>query len=136
MFSILVQLCELITSLMRCLKGYVEVLMGMSEDRIYFDSSGLSIVFDSNQDGKAVLGEGAFSTVFVGSAVNSISSQKFAVKKMILQSEEFEGAFRQEVASFARFQHRNIITLVDSMTVPASHQTSKLISSLPLNGKG
>lgn len=126
MFSILVQFCELVTSLIRVLKGYIDLLLGKSKDQIYFDSSGLSIVFDGNQDGKAVLGEGAFSTVFVGSAANSISTQKFAVKKMILQSEEFEGAFRQEVASLARFQHRNIITLLDSMTVPASQQASKL----------
>ena len=81
MFTILVQLCEVITSLMRCLRGYIEVMMGMGKDRIYFNSSGLSIVFDGNQDGNAVLGEGAFSTVFVGSAVNSISSQKVCYKE-------------------------------------------------------
>ena len=137
MFTLLIQLCELITSFARCLKGYAEVILGTIKNRIYFESSGLSIVFDGNQDGKAVLGEGAFSTVFVGSAANSISSQKFAIKKMILQSEEFDGAFRQEIASLARFQHRNIITLVDSLTVPATQQTSKLGYLLfPLMEKG
>ena len=70
MFTLLIQLCELITSFARCLKGYAEVILGTSKNRIYFESSGLSIVFDGNQDGKAVLGE---PLVVCGVNANSIT---------------------------------------------------------------
>ena len=57
-----------------------------------------------------VLGEGAFSTVIRG--YENSGRQAYAVKKIFLQSEEFERAYREEVAAFGRFSHPNLMRLI------------------------
>ena len=126
MLELMDSFCEFINSFIRCVTGYLDVLMGRNKNRLYFERSGLSLVFDDKQDGHSVLGEGAFSTVFVAAAANSMSSRKYAVKKIALQSEEFERSYKEELGSYRRFKHRNIVELVDAMVKPATNSSVKI----------
>ena len=87
---------------------------------IIFKNCGVSIKLnDSNADVKSkdVLGEGAFSTVFVGEDASPKFGhpiKKYAIKRMFLQNEEFIHAYEEEVASFQRFRHPNVMTILDA----------------------
>eukprot|EP01041_Mallomonas_annulata_P001931 gene1931-3746_t len=56
-----------------------------------------------------VLGEGAFSFVYMGSSGN----EKYAIKKVFIQSSTFERSVRAEIDAFKRFRHANILEMVD-----------------------
>jgi serine/threonine kinase 16 len=119
-------LCSFLSKLYSFLVEYISIFLGLGKNRLYFEKSGLSLVFEDNQDGHSVLGEGAFSTVFVATAANSISAQKYAVKRINLQSDEFERSFKMELTAYQRFKHKNIVSMVDSMTVPATSSSFKV----------
>jgi len=70
------------------------------------------------------IGEGAFSFVYTAQETNSSralneegSRRRFALKKMFLQSSDFERCAQSEVTAFGRFRHANILPLVDSVTL-------------------
>ena len=57
----------------------------------------------------AVLGEGAFSFVYLGYC----GTEKYAVKKVFVQSASFEKSVKAEIESFNRFRHDNILEMLD-----------------------
>jgi len=78
---------------------------------VNFDKTGLSVVVrDSN---RSFVGEGAYSIVYKGTK-RFDSSKVYAVKKMIVQSREYEKIVQTEIESFMMFQHPNILKLIDS----------------------
>lgn len=76
---------------------------------IVFEQSGISVRINNSRN----IGEGAFSVVY--KATKSYDrSQKFAVKKMLVQSKEFEMMIQTEIESFTRFRHKNILRMIDN----------------------
>jgi hypothetical protein len=55
------------------------------------------------------IGEGAYSFVYAGTG----NGRKYAVKKMFMQSAEFERCAMTEVESFKRFRHSNILKMLE-----------------------
>lgn len=50
-------------------------------------------------------------------SVSTDGTNRYALKKMFLQSSEFERCAQSEVTAFGRFHHPNILKLLDSVTV-------------------
>ena len=63
------------------------------------------------------IGEGAFSFVFKAEKVSSAQNNTYAIKKMHLQSQEFEKSAIQEIKAFQQFKHKNILQMVDSKII-------------------
>ena len=59
-----------------------------------------------------VLGEGAFSFVYAAHSPTS-SHVQYVVKKVFVQSVDFERSVKAEVEAFHRFQHPNILQMID-----------------------
>jgi interleukin-1 receptor-associated kinase 1 len=76
---------------------------------LLFEKSGLSININDTRS----IGEGAYSLVYKGTKQYDRSVQ-YAVKKMLVQSQEFDLMVQNEVESLSRFNHKNIIKLVDA----------------------
>lgn len=78
--------------------------------QVTFPKSQISVkVIRVNQES---IGEGAFSSVYY--AVNQSDSTKhYALKRMLLQSLDLANMARNEVDSYQRFRHPNIIQLID-----------------------
>lgn len=55
------------------------------------------------------IGEGAYSFVYAGTG----NGRKYAVKKMYMQSAEFERCALTEVEAFRRFHHSNILKMLE-----------------------
>lgn len=81
------------------------------------------------------LGEGAFSFVYSAHETNasrgsgsssSSGKQQFALKKMFLQSNDYSRCAHAEVAAFQRFQHPNILPLLDSVSLVESQKEVKI----------
>jgi interleukin-1 receptor-associated kinase 1 len=75
---------------------------------IFFDKSGTIV----NVNDSRSIGEGAYSLVYKGIKQNDRTVQ-YAVKKMLVQSHEFDVMVQNEVESFNKFKHKNIIKLID-----------------------
>jgi len=80
---------------------------------VSFQQSGIIVDLADTASKSGSLGEGAFSTVYRATD-RSDRTKNWAVKKMFIQSPEFERALYQEIDSFQRFRHANILKLVDS----------------------
>ena len=113
------QLCEWVFKLL----AWVLSLFSGGSGRLYFESTKISVELDVGGDGEktatgaaGALGEGAFSTVYRATDIHD-SSRLYAVKKMFIQSPEFERALYQEIDSFQRFRHPNILRMIDSQVV-------------------
>ncbi len=76
---------------------------------ITFEKSNLTINISNVKN----IGEGAFSVVYKGSQRYD-RRKEFAIKKMLIQSKETDQMVQTEVASFKRFNHNNILKLIDS----------------------
>eukprot|EP00606_Chrysophyceae_sp_TOSAG23-5_P000979 GSChrysophyteH2.ASY1.ANO1.781.1 assembled CDS len=138
----------MLTLLLECFRGLLGSISslggagaGSGGSIIKFRRSGLDVVCNERStelDSDHVLGEGAFSTVFIGVDANpkyGHPTKKYAVKRMYLQSEEFERAYTEEVASFSRFPHPNVMTLLDAQSssqedTPAHCRTAYLLFPL------
>ena len=103
LFNILDLIRSFVSALFQCI---FSKFSNTSSSIIDFRRSGIRITNITT-----ILGEGAFSTVFIGVGSNK---KKYAVKKMFLQSEEFEKAYQAEVSSFSLFRHPNIMCLLDA----------------------
>ena len=80
---------------------------------ISFETSGLTIYYSGSISN---IGEGAYSTVF--KAKPSLSSKpEYALKRMLLQSDEINRIVTAELAALKTFSHPNIIQLIDSKKV-------------------
>ena len=136
---------SLLLECFRGLLGSISSLGGVGSGSggsiIKFRRSGLDVLCNERStelDSDHVLGEGAFSTVFIGVDANpkyGHPTKKYAVKRMYLQSEEFERAYTEEVASFSRFPHPNVMTLLDAQSssqedTPAHCRTAYLLFPL------
>ena len=92
-----------------------------SANSVWFEASKVGVNVDTTEGGgsggggskSGSLGEGAFSTVYRATDLSD-RSKSYAVKKMFIQSPEFERALYQEIDSFKRFRHPNILKLIDS----------------------
>lgn len=62
-----------------------------------------------------VLGEGAFGTVVQGQ--DRLSSKKYAIKIMNLLNYEVESVIKNEIESLNKFKHKNIVELIDSVSL-------------------
>ena len=82
-------------------------------DSFTFERSGRTVYF-SPQDPNA--GEGAYSIVLKARAAYETESH-YALKKMLLQSSELEALANNEIDCFNKFNHNNIIKLVDYQIV-------------------
>jgi serine/threonine protein kinase len=78
---------------------------------LHFDNSKISIINDSSNKNSNILGEGAFSTVYKVNDRNGLT--KYALKKILIQSIDFENIVKTEIDAFCRFKHPNILTLID-----------------------
>lgn len=78
-----------------------------SGSKLYFEKSGLVVTAD-----KEILGEGGFSTVFKASSQKEPST-KYALKRILVQTEEISRSVMSEIRSLTHFRHPNIIELVD-----------------------
>ena len=76
---------------------------------LYFDKSGLVINVEN-----AILGEGAFSTVYKASNRKLSTNSHYAVKKLLVQNEEISRSVKAEIRALTEFRHPNIIRLIDS----------------------
>lgn len=120
------QFLERLWDLLKACLAFLQSLRG--KNHIYFESTKMSVVLDTSaaslsgdggsSGGGGTLGEGAFATVY--RARDKFDPSKYyAVKKMFLQSPEFERSLYQEVDSFQRFKHANILRLIDSQVTAA-----------------
>jgi serine/threonine protein kinase len=76
--------------------------------KLYFEKTGLVVTVD-----KEILGEGGFSTVFRASSEKEPST-KYALKKILVQTEEIGRSVMSEIRSLNLFRHPNIIKLTQS----------------------
>lgn len=79
----------------------------MSSKSIHFKKTGLTITIENQ-----ILGEGAYSIVYKARGNNN--SNQYAIKKMFIQSKEYEKIVQDEIDSLLRFNHSNIIKMIDS----------------------
>lgn len=93
----------LVDFLLRTYASVVKLLFSYQNDKC--------ITFDSGRTVNIcqTIGEGAYSFVYVGTA----SGKNYAVKKMYMHSPEFQRCAMVEVESFNRFQHSNILKLLE-----------------------
>ena len=60
-----------------------------------------------------ILGEGAFSFVYAAYS----GKEQYAIKKVFAQSSTFERSVKNEIESFKRFRHVNILEMVDFIEI-------------------
>lgn len=80
-----------------------------------------------------VLGEGAFS--FVYTAISPYRQKKYALKKVYLNSAEYEKIVEAELFSFREFRHKNILQLLDQTYTKGSKGRS-ICMLFPLISQG
>lgn len=80
-----------------------------ASSKLYFKQSGLVVTVE-----KEILGEGGFSTVFRASSQKEPST-KYALKKILVQTDDISRSVISEIRSLNQFCHPNIIKLVDSI---------------------
>lgn len=96
--------------------GFIDYIVSVLS-ALYSYISGLfcgkAIRFDSGRKVSigSVLGEGAFSFVYKGHSCQT--GEVYAVKKMYMQSAELQSSVENEIAALKRFQHPNIIRMLD-----------------------
>jgi serine/threonine kinase 16 len=97
---------------------------------------GKTIRFDSGRKVSvgAVLGEGAFSFVYKGHSCQS--GEVYAIKKMYMQSEELHKSVENEIAALKRFQHENIIRMIDFVFQQESGRGRVAFLLFPFTPKG
>jgi serine/threonine kinase 16 len=78
----------------------------ISSKSIHFKKSGLSITIENQ-----ILGEGAYSIVY---KAKGNKNNQYAIKKMFIQSREYDKIVQDEIDALLRFSHPNIIKMIDS----------------------
>mmetsp|Transcript_7680 Transcript_7680/g.11394 ORF Transcript_7680/g.11394 Transcript_7680/m.11394 type:complete len:344 (+) Transcript_7680:58-1089(+) len=100
-------ICSLISEFfLRVYSFFVSIFSGAPHESVVSFDSGLSVTLCDT------IGEGAYSFVYTASS----GGKTYALKKMYLQSVEFERCALMEVASFKKFHHPNILKLLDSVS--------------------
>lgn len=79
---------------------------------VTFATTGRTVYYS----GDAGVGEGAYSVVLKASSAFE-GSRQYALKKMLIQSEETRCLVNNEIQAFLKFKHSSIIELLDSTTV-------------------
>lgn len=75
---------------------------------VTFEHDGMTVYYNANSSGT---GEGAYSSVF--KATQAFTSEPvYALKRMLIQSDEMKRIATTEIDAFGKFKHRNIIKLV------------------------
>lgn len=88
---------------------------------IEFPNSNLSLYYI---DSEVNIGEGAYSVVIKG--IDTLNNnESYAIKKVLLQSKELESIALIEIETYQRFQHNNILRLLD-VTKGFDDSTGKL----------
>lgn len=97
---------------------------------LHFEKSGLTVSVEAE-----VLGEGGFSTVYKATSQN-MSSKKYAVKKVVVQTDEIKRNILAEIMFLNEFRHPNIIRLVDSVDVRDKGNNRVICLLFPLIARG
>lgn len=100
-------------SLIADISNFAQLIMNFFYNLIFaksltFPACGLTVSFSDN----SAIGEGAFSTVYKAAKVCD-SENLFALKKVSVQSKEIDDLVRKEIDAFRRFNHPNILKLID-----------------------
>lgn len=92
------------------------VLALLFASSVTFDATGRTVYYTGSD---APVGEGAYSVVLKASGAFENRPQ-YALKKMLIQSEEADRMVRNEIGALARFRHPHIIGLLDHTFVNES----------------
>lgn len=102
-WSLIQQLLALMASIVDFIKGAFSL-----NSSVYFENTQTKVRIK----GKRHIGEGAYSMVYKACAQYDKSKQ-YALKRMLVQSEEAEKMVQIEVEAFQRFKHPNILSMLD-----------------------
>ena len=97
---------------------------------LYFEKSGIVVAIDDE-----ILGEGGFSTVYKASSKKDNSS-KYAVKRVLVQTDDIHKAVLAEIKSLSTFHHANIIKMIDSLENCDRSNNRVVFLLFPLMRKG
>ena len=97
---------------------------------LHFEKTGLTIFVESE-----VLGEGGFSTVCKATSQN-MSSKKYAVKKVVVQTDEIKRSVLAEIMFLNEFRHPNIIKMIDSVDIRDKGNNRVICILFPLIARG
>jgi len=75
-----------------------------------FERTGTTVYYKSNAS--STIGEGAFSTVLQAARAFE-SDHPYALKRMLIQSNGTAAVVETEIEAYGRFQHKNILQLID-----------------------
>lgn len=97
---------------------------------LFFEKSGVVVVINDE-----ILGEGGFSTVYKASSKKD-PSMKYAVKRVLVQTDDIKRTILAEIQSLRNFHHPNIIKLIDSLD-NRDHSNNRVVYLLfPLIRRG
>lgn len=97
---------------------------------LHFEKTGLIVFVESE-----ILGEGGFSTVCKGTSQN-MSSKKYAVKKVVVQTDEIKRSVLAEIMFLNEFRHPNIIKMIDSVDIRDKGNNRVICILFPLIARG
>jgi serine/threonine kinase 16 len=99
--------------------------------KILFKGKDISVTLDESNP----LGEGAYGLVYRATDRFTGSAPKYAVKKVFIQSLEFEQMVLNEINAFHKFRHRCILPMIDHMEqIEGSMKVAYIL--LPLKKRG
>lgn len=113
-------------------QGIVQSLLALLfASSVTFDATGRTVYYTA---GDAVVGEGAYSIVLKASGAFE-SHPQYALKKMLIQSEETDRMVRNEIEALMRFHHPHIIGLIDhTVSNEGGMRVAYLLFPLVTNG--
>lgn len=91
-----------------CHSWIQSILSVFFQTSVTFDQTGTTVYYNA---GTSSTGEGAYSTVY--KATQAFTSEPvYALKRMLIQSNEMERIANIEIEAYDRFKHRNILELI------------------------
>lgn len=98
-------------------------LFNLSSDIVTLQFKFDIVVYNVND----LLGEGAYSNVYRARSKNTNKLSSYAIKKVLIQSNEVETSTRNEIVAFNLFKHQNIINCLDTLEVKQSTSSPQTI---------
>lgn len=125
MFAYIYDWCVTILSYLGFDFNYQSLLLASKSQLVFPQLNSVNI------DNVDVIGEGGFSSVFVGT--RSSDGKKYAVKKIMILSTESQSIVDQELQALRLFKHENIITLEDVLAIDSDRA---IYLAFPLYSQG
>jgi serine/threonine protein kinase len=97
---------------------------------LHFEKTGLIVFVESE-----ILGEGGFSTVCKATS-QTMSTKKYAVKKVVVQTDEIKRSVLAEIMFLNEFRHPNIIKMIDSVDIRDKGNNRVICILFPLIARG